>query len=279
MVINYDIPKINRMLKDFYNATGINMDLLKDDFSFVGNQSFWENKRYCRAVQNTVTGMKACFCSDAELLKKSRDSKQVEMHVCHAGLVDVAVPIIYNEAIIGYVIFGQIKMKEDFSRLRKYISDIGLDENEMEGLYNEIEIISEDRIQSISNLAQMIVKHILLENMLRPDIDDNIQKAVYYINENLAQPLSVQSISKNAGISKSALYRGFHAHFGCTVSHYISKARIEKAIVLLADNNLSIEEIALRVGFADGSYFSKSFKKEKGMSPLKYRKKSREKSE
>ncbi len=279
MVINYDIPKINRMLKDFYNATGVNMDLLKEDFSFVGNQSSWENKRYCRAVQNTVTGMKACFASDANLLKKSRESKKVEMHVCHAGLVDVAVPILYNEAIIGYAIFGQIKMEEDFSRMRGYIADLGLDEAEMESLYNEISVFSADRIQSISNLAQMVVKHILLENMLRPDLDDNIQNAVYYINENLSEPLSVQSISKNAGISKSALYRGFHAHFGCTVSRYISRARIEKAIALLADNNLSIEEIALRVGFADGSYFSKSFKKEKGISPLKYRKKSREKSE
>lgn len=255
------------------------MDLLKEDFSFVGNQSFWENKRYCRAVQNTVTGMKACFCSDANLLKRCRDSQKVEMHVCHAGLVDVAAPIIYNETIIGYVIFGQIKIKDDFSELRSYISALGLDENEMESLYSEIEILGEDKIQSVSNIAQMIVKHILLENMLRPDLDDNIQKAVYYINENIAQPMSVQGISKNVGISKSALYRGFHAHFGCTVSRYISRVRIEKAIVLLSDNNLSIEEIALRVGFADGSYFSKTFKKEKGISPLKYRKKSGEKSE
>ncbi len=277
MVINYDIPKINRMLKDFYNATGISMDLLKEDFSFVGNRSFWENRRYCRAVQNTVTGMKACFCSDADLLKKCRDSKKAEMHVCHAGLVDVAVPVIYNDGIIGYVIFGQIKMKEGFSSLRAYISELGLDEKEMERFYGEIAVFDEERIQSISNIAQIIVKHILLENMLRPDLDDNIQKAVCYINENLEKPLSVQSIAKNAGISKSALYRGFHANFSSTVSRYINKARIEKAIGLLSDNTLSIEEIALRTGFADGSYFSKTFKKEKGISPLKYRKGNSEK--
>lgn len=267
------------MLQDFYNATGISMDLLKTDFTFVNSRGFWENKRYCRAVQNTVLGMKACFCSDADLLKRCSESREVAMHVCHAGLVDVAVPIIYNDMIIGYVIFGQIKMKEDFSHLRAYISELGLDEEKMSGFYSEIPIFSEDRIQSISNIAQMIVKHILLENMLRPDIDDNIQKAVSYINENLAGPLSVQGISKSVGVSKSALYRGFHEHFSCTVSRYINRVRIEKAITLLPDTNLSIEEIALRVGFADGSYFSKTFKKEKGISPLKYRKSSRAKSE
>ena len=136
-----------------------------------------------------------------------------------------------------------------------------------------------EKIQSICNLAQLIVKHILLENMLRPDLDDNIQKAVWYINENLDKPLSVQIIAKNAGVSKSALYRGFHSHFYCTVSRYINRMRIEKAIILLSDSNLSIEEIALQTGYADGSYFSKTFKKEKGMSPLKYRKMLGEKSE
>ena len=273
MLINYDIQKITRTLADFYNATGVYMGLLKEDFSFVVNRSAGGNIRYCVAVQNTEKGRETCLFSDACLLKKSRESRKPELHVCHAGLIDICVPIIYEETIIGYVIFGQIKIKEDFPRLREYITKLGLNADEMKEYYDEIAVFDSEKIESISNLAEMVVKHILLENMLRPGSDESTEKATRYINENLGKPLSVHSIAKNVGVSKSALYRNFNAQIGYPIGRYINKKRVEKAAELLSDTRLSIEEITLRVGFADSSYFSKTFKKEMGLSPLKYRKK------
>lgn len=272
MIINYDIQKINQMLKDFYNATGISMDLLKADFSFVGNRSFWENKKYCKAIQDTEAGRRACRCSDTCLLQKSRESKHAEMHVCHSGLVDVSVPVLYHDTIIGYLIFGQFRIDTDFSGIEEVSRKFGLDPKEMMAYYAEIDVWSTEQIKSISNIAQMLVKHILLEKMLKPATDETMEKVLGYINENLSSELTIQSISKSVNISKSALYRAFHAHFHCTVSQYINQKRIEKSIELLAENHMSIEEIAAAVGFSGGSYFSKTFKKEKGVSPLKFKK-------
>ncbi len=272
MIINYEIEKIDQMLKDFYHATGINMDLLNENFLSVGNKSFWEKKKYCKAIQNTNVGKQACICSDNCLLKKSRDSKKPEMHICHGGLVDISVPVLYNDAIIGYLIFGQIRMDSDFSKVEEYLSEIGLDKNELRKYYSQIPLFTSEQIEGISNIAQMLVRHILLENLLKPDFDEIIQKTVYYINENMERELTVDEISHNVNISKSSLYRSFHNYFNCTVSQYVNRKRIEKAMSLLSESSLSIEEIALRTGFSSGSYFSKMFKKEKGISPLKYRK-------
>ncbi len=271
MFINYDIQKINQTFRDFFNATGINIDLLKDDFTFVVNHSFWENKRYCRAIQSTNKGKKACHCSDTELFLKSQKSKKPQMHICHAGLVDISLPILYNDVIIGYIIFGQMKTDTDFSTLKDYVVKLGLSENEMEKYYSEISSFDADKIQSVSNLAEILVKHILLENMLKPNLDDGTKRAVNYIHENLASDITIQDIEKNANLSKSVLYRRFHSCFGCTVSQYINKQRIEKSIVLLENSNMSIEDIAQKVGFTSGSYFSKRFKHEKGVSPFKFK--------
>lgn len=273
MLVNYDIQKINQTLQDFYNATGINMDLLKDDFTFVGNHSFWEKTRYCKAIQSCEKGRSACRCSDAELFWKNKESKKAEKHICHAGLIDISIPLIYNDIIIGYIIFGQMKTDATFSNLKAYINSLGLSETEMNKYYTEIPTFDAAKIQSISNIAAMLVKHILLENMLKPNFDENIQRALNYISENLDKNLSIQNISKSINISKSVLYRHFHRFFNCTVSQYINKKRIEKSVDLLTKSNLSIEEIAQKVGFASGSYFSKMFKKEKGLSPLKYKSK------
>ena len=118
----------------------------------------------------------------------------------------------------------------------------------------------------------MLVKFILLENMLNPSLEGNIQKAVNYINENLEKELTIKSISKNVNISKSVLYKKFHSFFNCTISEYINIKRIEKSVELLLKTDLSIEDISQKVGFASTSYFSKTFKKIQKISPLKYRK-------
>ncbi|MBQ6938199.1 MAG: helix-turn-helix transcriptional regulator [Clostridia bacterium] len=142
----------------------------------------------------------------------------------------------------------------------------------MEKYYNDIAAFNSEKIQSVSNIAGMLAKHLLLENMLKPDFDENMQKAVAFINENLCGDLSIRSISKNINVSKSVLYKRFHACFNCTVSEYINTRRVEKSIELLTRTDLSIEEISQKVGFASASYFSKIFKKEKGVSPLNYKK-------
>lgn len=271
MVVNYDISKINAALQDFYNATGINMDLLKADFSYV-SFNHRGNECYCQSIQNTETGKKACALSDACLLKKSQESKKPQMHVCHAGLVDVAVPILYEDVIIGYIIFGQMKSDTDFSAFETYVENLGLDAAEMREYYAQISFFDSGKIQSVSNIASMLVKHILLENMLKPAFDETMQKAVAYINENLANDLSIHNISKSINVSKSVLYKKFHTCFHCTVSEYINTRRVEKSIELLSKTDLSMEEISGKVGFSSTSYYTKIFKKQKGLAPLKYKK-------
>ena len=272
MIVNYDTQKINRILDDFFNATGINMDILKDDFSFVCTHSHREDRRYCRAILATTEGKKACMKSDSVLLNKCRKSQKPQMHICHAGLIDVAVPIVYNKEIIGYLIFGQIKTDTDFKGAGEYIRRLGLDEAEMNAYYNEIVSFDTAKIKSISTIAEILVKHILLENILVPNYDESMSRAVSYINDNLTEELSVQSVSKNANISKSSLYRRFHSTFGCTLNQYINKRRVENAVDLLVHSDLTVDEISRKVGFSGCSYFNKIFKKEKGISPFQFKK-------
>ena len=174
--------------------------------------------------------------------------------------------------IIGYILFGQLKADTDFTSFEKYIVDLGLDIEEMKNYYNGISFFDSGKIQSVSNIASMLVKHILLENMLKPAFDENIQKAVSFIHENLENDLSIHTISQSIHVSKSVLYKKFHACFHCTVSEYINSKRVEKSIEWLTKTDLSIEEIAQKVGFSSTSYFTKTFKRLKGITPLKYKK-------
>lgn len=270
-MINYDTDKLDRLMYDFFNATGINMDFYTEEFESVSGNTNRENIEYCKCIHGTAEGNRRCVASDAELLGKCKKSKRYELHLCHAGLIDVAVPIIHEENIVGYVIFGQIRTDKDFSEFEGYIDSLGLDTEDMRERYGRVPVFEKNRIDSVLNIAVMLAKHIMLENMLKPDYDRVIDSAVAYIDKNLDKPLSVMDIARAINSSKTVLYDRFHGEFGCTVSEYVNTRRISKAAFLLKNTDLSVEEISQRAGFSGASYFCKIFKRQKGISPSKYR--------
>ncbi|HHV11584.1 MAG TPA: response regulator [Clostridiales bacterium] len=85
--------------------------------------------------------------------------------------------------------------------------------------------------------------------------------------------LSIKDISDHVHLSSSYLCTVFKTETGKTLNQYITQFRVEKAKQLLADPRNKISDISSRVGYSDGNYFGKSFKKEVGLSPSEYREK------
>lgn len=99
----------------------------------------------------------------------------------------------------------------------------------------------------------------------------NIQKIFRYIDAHYSDPnLTVSSIAEAFFYVPSYLTRLFKKYAGINPNKYITKLRMEKAISLLANRNLSIEQISTLVGYKNPFYFSKEFKRYYGVSPTKY---------
>lgn len=64
----------------------------------------------------------------------------------------------------------------------------------------------------------------------------------------------------------------FKKQMGVSIINYAIKAKIEKAKLLISENILSLPDIAFSLGFDDYNYFSRTFKKHCGYSPLKFKK-------
>lgn len=104
-----------------------------------------------------------------------------------------------------------------------------------------------------------------------------LQKATEYIEYNYTQELTVQGVADYIGISRSQLYRVFKEHYNKPPEQFILEYRIKQACQLLKNSNLSIGSVGYSVGFNDNLYFSKAFKKVKGISPREYMHRSAEK--
>lgn len=94
-----------------------------------------------------------------------------------------------------------------------------------------------------------------------------------YINNNYSEKLSLNILSEKAVLSPVYFHKLFTEYYGITPSDYILKIRISAAKQLLITKDDSLAKIAADCGFSSQSYFNYSFKKQTGLSPLKYRKK------
>ena len=83
--------------------------------------------------------------------------------------------------------------------------------------------------------------------------------------------LSIKDISDHVYLSTSYICTLFKNETGQTLNQYITKYRVERAKKLLADPLTKISDISSKVGYSDGNYFGKTFKKIVGLSPTEYR--------
>ncbi len=95
-----------------------------------------------------------------------------------------------------------------------------------------------------------------------------------YIGQHYSQSsLSVKDIADYANLSVSYLCTFFKGETGQTLNAYLTDFRMERAKQLLSDPRNRISEISGMVGYNDGNYFSKSFRKSTGLSPTEFREK------
>ena len=97
-----------------------------------------------------------------------------------------------------------------------------------------------------------------------------VLNAIKYIQFNYSHDISIDDVAKSVGVSRSHLYRVFMLNVGKSPIDYLTEYRINEACKLLRAGNLSIAEVAISVGFFDQFYFSRVFKRAKGMPPSKY---------
>lgn len=129
------------------------------------------------------------------------------------------------------------------------------------------------------NILQQWVDHLI--DMYQDAFEsrnDNIHenfvtKIAQYIQNNITKDLSLAIVADKFGISPSYLSKIFKENLNINFSTFLTCKKFEAAAqLLITDKELSIKEIAERLGYQDISYFNQQFKKRFGMSPLQYRK-------
>lgn len=99
-----DKKTVDKFLKTFYKTFGIGCNCV-DESKVIANISM---SKFCRMTRNTEKGCKLCEACDRDAWKKIKKTGKPALYQCHAGLVDIAIPIIVDNKYLGMIMGGQI---------------------------------------------------------------------------------------------------------------------------------------------------------------------------
>jgi two-component system response regulator YesN len=124
-----------------------------------------------------------------------------------------------------------------------------------------------------NNFINVISKIISAIKEYKLDCNDSIiNKACEYVLEHIMENITLSSISDFLSISKNYFCALFKQETGQNFLDYLTKAKMDKAKILLKSTNMKIYEISSMLGYGDTAYFTKLFKKYVGYTPAEYKK-------
>lgn len=103
-------------------------------------------------------------------------------------------------------------------------------------------------------------------------LEEEMSLAMQFFNDNYNTEVNIEEYASARGMSVSWFIRSFKLYTHTTPMQYLVSRRITNAQILLETTNYNITEIAQIVGYDNPLYFSRIFRKQKGMSPSDYRK-------
>ncbi|MCD6120363.1 MAG: helix-turn-helix transcriptional regulator [Spirochaetales bacterium] len=190
---------------------------------------------------------------------------------------------IINRILVGIYHLG----KHDFDVLKALVLEMvvqmyraaveeGADPKNLLGV-NSTYLADFSRIEEEKELSDWLSDW--LETFIKTSIDNtrknvpaSLSVAIEYIKSNLNKPITRDEVARMCNISPAYFSRVVKLRTGYTFTELLNRIRIDYACSLLDSTDKNVAEVGFACGFNDQSYFTKVFKRKKGISPNNYKK-------
>ena len=263
--------KMIRGIKNIYQSYEIAVILMQSSFFFDTNQLL-----SAEDIQNNTFSNREKFLQIHNFTDNYKEQLQAKNRLKCLLILDSLYDIFYENTNffadqardLYYKLFTILQ--EMYQKMQILKTDFLSNENETIIRYLE-------QFHSFKTLHNDLKsKTIQYFSALNNQVEEN--STVYMIKEYIQthyknESLSVKDISEHVYLSVSYVCTIFKNETGQTLNQYITEYRMEKAKSLLQDYRNKIADISAKVGYSDGNYFGKIFKKSTALSPSEYREK------
>lgn len=273
--MDINIEELKKICTDFFDLAGMEFSLWDENenniFSYPTTHS-----EFCSTVRSDRNLYIKCRKCDKAGLDTVNRTKLPHTYCCHMGLTEAILPILQEDEIVGYLMLGQIAEVENESLIKSCIEKSTCDKEFQKKLGESLKRItscSHDKVKYCMNTLKILIEYMNLSYVIQKNHDTVFYRAKKYILENISLRTMPGDICKHIGVSSTMLYKAINKATNMNPTEFIRKLKLDKATELLKRSTDSVSQIAEAVGYADTNYFIRVFKKEYGISPLKFRKK------
>jgi len=267
--------KLSRLLFNLYTVSGQRTGIFDAHFHVIMEYPK-RHCAFCARIRSTAEGALRCRECDSYGMHKATKSGKTVVYRCHAGLLEVCSPILEEEGITGFLMFGQVLYDRETERqkeeAKRQCAGLIPEPAVFDRLFEGVRQISADYLDSVADIMNACVGYIRLEQLMKLRHEDLWGRMLHYIETRFDRPFTLSEMADELSVSVSTLCKTAQSRSGKTVGQLAAEQRVQNAKRLLRDPNLAVSNVAALVGIDDYSYFSRLFRKETGLSPTAFRK-------
>lgn len=281
-----DSDLVNKIALDFAHATGlavvvvnIHGEEISEHFNFT---------QFCKKMREDPQLYARCKMSDrCGGLEASKDNKPC-IYRCHAGLTDFSIPLVIAEHLMGFVLCGQVRVRNDISPdIIQQVDHQWQLNRELVAEYENIPLVDFSKVMASADLLKLIVDNCIKKHLnfivlnetpasesqkAKPSVyDAKIKKALRYIDSHFADELRLEDVAAHVYLSPYYFSKLFKKQLGIGFNAYVTQQRMNNAKQMLQHSDWSIASIAKNLGFSQTSYFCKVFRQTFQITPQVYR--------
>jgi AraC-like DNA-binding protein len=222
---------------------------------------------YCQLVQNELYSPESC-CAATLSGREAAHGKAMHCYECPAGLVEVVIPIHSGGCPLGYAMIGQIRMRKVPPQgvLLDWTKRHG--DARLRRAYLSLPLVTTDRLDAICSFLSMLVDSIVSHHLVSLQGDSCVVAAIDYMTAHIGEPLVLPQVARQIGRSPFSVSHAFRRCLQTTFKGVLTEMRLARAEELLATNpHLTVAAVSEQVGFDDPFYFSRVYRKHRGVPP------------
>jgi len=278
---------LSKIVDEFSATTGLAsviVDIQGKEISQLSNFT-----AFCRLMRSSKTYRSLCQKCDLYGGLEAVKSNESSIYKCHAGLIDLSVPIVIENQLSGFFLSGQVlcEDKEDYPYVLPKQTDWH-DNKELVNAYKSIPTFTAAKIASSAEILKIISDYYLktkIEVMQPkkseksplvyapkpPEARKEIKQALKYIDKNIHNSITLEEVSCHVFLSSFYFSKLFKKEMKINFVDYVILKKMELAKEMLASTQLSIDKVARSLGYRQTSYFCKVFRNQWDTTPKSYR--------
>ncbi|MBO5789670.1 MAG: helix-turn-helix transcriptional regulator [Clostridia bacterium] len=231
--------------------------------------------KYCLFLKGNRELWSHCMHRQKKIFEKCKEATPF-FGMCFAGVWEYIYPITYKNDVFGFVSVSgyRVSCEKTEGAIDALCATYHLKQSAVKTIHTEAladTLPSQARLDTLMMPLCAMLREYCREVSLAKADPSLYGQVLHYLRFHHTEDISVARMAKDLYSSPSAISHLFKQKSGKSIREYVNELRLSDTKHLLLAGKMSMQSIAMAVGYRDAAYLSKLFKEKYGISPSEYR--------